>query len=216
MTARRMQRLAQTLDRRQPDLTVLLDEVHKPHNMAAVVRTCDAVGVGEVHAVARQAFRVSRSPSAGVARWVRLRYHPAVEEAVLGLQSGGFQVLATHRSAHSRDFRAFDYTRPTAFLLGAEKQGVSAAAAACADGHVEIPQVGLAESLNVSVAAAVMLYEAQRQRSAAGLYDTPRIPADERERTLFEWLHPKIAARCRERGEPYPPLDEDGQPQRVP
>lgn len=212
MTARRMRRLAAALERRQPDLTVLLDEVHKPHNLAAVVRTCDAVGVPRVHAVARSSFSVDRAPSAGVARWVEMRYHATIGEAVTALRGEGVRVYAAHHSEAAVDFRQVDCTRPTAFLLGAEKEGVSDEAADWADGHVTIPMHGLAESLNVSVAAAILLYEAERQRADAGFYEAPRLDAETRARKLFEWLHPRLAAWYRERGQPYPELDEDGQP----
>jgi tRNA (guanosine-2'-O-)-methyltransferase len=119
-------------------------------------------------------------------------------------------LLAAHLSDEARDYRDFDYTRPTAFLLGSELWGVSTRAAALADAHVVIPMEGLVNSLNVSVAAALLLYEARRQREAAGYYDACRLPPEVYSRTLFEWSHPEIARRCRERGLPYPPLTEDG------
>ena len=110
----------------------------------------------------------------------------------------------------SVDYRNVDYTRPTVLLLGSELRGVSADAAALADHHASLPMRGLATSLNVSVAAALFLYEAARQREAAGLYATCRLGDEVFANTLFEWCHPDIAARCRERGLPYPPLTADG------
>ena len=103
-----------------------------------------------------------------------------------------------------------DYTRPTALLLGAELRGVSPEAAALADHHAGLPMRGLATSLNVSVAAALFLYEAARQREAAGLYENCRLSDEQFARTLFEWCHPDIAARCQTKGLPYPPLTADG------
>ena len=213
MTPQRFKRLRSVLNRRQPDLTVLLDHVHKPHNLSAILRTCDAVGVLEAHAVLPGGgdFEPHHETSAGAGKWMRVAKHRDVVEAVRTLQARGFQVLAAHLSERARDFREPDYTRPTAILLGAEKFGVSPAAAAAADGHIVIPMVGMVASLNVSVAAAVILFEAQRQRAAAGLYDRPRLDPETYRRVLFEWAYPDLARRCREAGVPYPPLGPEGE-----
>jgi tRNA (guanosine-2'-O-)-methyltransferase len=119
-------------------------------------------------------------------------------------------VLAAHVTAEARDFRAEDYTRPTAILLGAELEGVSATALALADATVTIPLLGMVPSLNVSVAAALLLYEAERQRERAGLYRSPRLAPRVYHETLVEWLHPDVADYCRRRGLPFPEVDEDG------
>ncbi len=212
MTPRRHARLRAILDRRQPDLTVLMDDVHKPHNVSAVIRTCDAVGLLEIHAVsADAAFRPRHMSAGGSGRWVGVRLHPGRRDAVAALRGRGLQVLAAHLTESAVDFRAADYTRPTAILLGAEKLGVSAEAEALSDGCVTIPMHGAVESLNVSVAAAVILYEAQRQRAAAGLYDAPRLDEATRQRLLFEWGYRRLAAWCRERGIAYPRLGEQGE-----
>lgn len=209
MTPQRHRRLRQVLDRRQPDLSVLLDRVNKPHNLSAVLRTCDAVGVWEAHAVsAGSDLQAHHATSAGSGKWVRLHVHAALEAAVAHLRTRGFRILAAHFSPRARDFRDVDYTRPTALVLGAEKYGVSAAAA---DGHVVVPMHGMVASLNVSVAAAVILFEAERQRRAAGFYECPRLAPGVYARTLFEWGYPELAARCRARGVDYPPLGPDGE-----
>jgi tRNA (guanosine-2'-O-)-methyltransferase len=211
MTPERFQTLKAALARRQPDLTVLADDVHKPHNIAALMRTCDAVGVFEIHAVGPgNSFRRSRGISGGAAPRVGVRTHPHVAPAVLSLQSQGFQVVAAHLTDTSDDYRAVDYTRPTALLLGSELRGVSPDAMALVDCHASLPMRGLSTSLNVSVAAALFLYEAARQREAAGLYDECRLTEEQYSQTLFRWSHPDIAARCDERGLPYPTLTPDG------
>ena len=213
MSANRLARFRATLDRRQPDLRVVLDEVHKPHNLSAILRTCDATGVYQAHAVLPgREIEIHRTCSAGAGQWVRTVTHPDIGSAVTALQAEGMRVYAAHLSATAVDFRSIDYTRPCALLMGAERWGVSDAGAAAADGHITVPMAGLVESLNVSVAAAVILFEAQRQREAAGCYAAPRLDPQTYARTLFEWLHPRLAERCRARGEPYPALDEDGDP----
>jgi tRNA (guanosine-2'-O-)-methyltransferase len=211
MTPQRYQRLRAVLDRRQPDLTVLMDNVHKDHNLSAVLRTCDAVGVFAAHGVwPNPRYRPSPGVSAGSGKWVPVHTHPTLEAAMEHLRGQGFTILAATLSDQAVDYRSVDYTRPTAVLVGAEKFGVSAPGLAGADAHVAIPMQGFVESLNVSVATALILFEAQGQRLRAGLYERSHLDPEVYRRTLFEWGYPLIARACRERGLPYPELDEEG------
>lgn len=213
MTPRRFQRIRSVLDRRQPDLTVLMENVHKGHNFSAVLRTCDAVGVFEAHAVTPEGKGIPRrrTSAGGSKRWVEISTHASVEEPAGILKERGFRMLAAHLTDRAVDYREVDWTRPTALLLGQEKDGVTPEAEACCDGEVIIPMMGMVASLNVSVAAAVLLYEAQRQRQAAGFYDAPRLDPETHRRALFEWAYPRFARKCREEGMPYPPLGEEGE-----
>ncbi len=211
MTPKRYAKLRSVLDRRQPDLTVLLDNVHKPHNFSAIVRSCDAVGAFEAHAVwPDPKLKPNHMSSGGTGKWVRVRVHPDLDTAVSSLRENGLQIVAAHPDEDALDFRQVDYTRPTAILLGAELDGVSDAGLRHADVHVAVPMAGRVESLNVSVAAAILLFEAQRQREAAGLYHRSRLDEEVYARTLFEWCHPQVAAQCRRNDRPYPALDENG------
>ncbi|HEY0510660.1 MAG TPA: tRNA (guanosine(18)-2'-O)-methyltransferase TrmH [Thermoanaerobaculia bacterium] len=213
-TPRRYHRLRAVLDRRQPDLTVLLEDVRVPRNLAAILRSCDAVGVFAAHAVwPGGRLKISRPASGGNRKWLPVHKHRTLAEALERLKGTGLRVLAAHPAADAEAvaFRAVDYTRPTCILLGNEDNGLTAEALAGADGVVAIPMEGMGTSLNVSVAAALLLFEAQRQRRAAGLYDAPRLDPETRARTLFEWTYPEIAAQCRKRGAEYPPLGEDGE-----
>lgn len=211
MTPERFRTLQTALDRRQPDLTLLAENVRNPHNVAAMVRSSDAVGALELHAVSpRGVFDRPRTITGGTRGWVQTRTHASIEAAIDELKDHNFQIFAAHFSESSRDYRQCDYTGPTAFLMGSELKGVSPAAARLADHHVVIPMRGLAESLNVSVAAALLLYEAARQREARGQYDRPALDPARRARLLFEWCYPEVAARCEARGIAYPPLDADG------
>lgn len=210
---RRFRRLARVLAARQPDLTVLMEHVHKAHNFSAVLRSCDAVGVYEAHAVLLGGRTPSsrRMSAAGTGRWVGVVSHPTIDAGVAELKQRGFRVLAAHLSERAIDFREVDYTLPTALLLGQERDGVSERARDLADGEIVIPMRGMVTSLNVSVAAALMLYEAQRQRAAAGLYERSRLDPELYRRRLFEWAYPRQAELCRRHGAPYPPLGEDGE-----
>ncbi|MDX1646451.1 MAG: tRNA (guanosine(18)-2'-O)-methyltransferase TrmH [Longimicrobiales bacterium] len=212
MNPDRFRRLRRTLARRQPDLTVLMDRVHKAHNFSAILRNCDAVGALDAHLVTPDdAVDLHHGTSAGTKKWIRVQQHASVSEAVEALHRRSFTVVAAHPSPTSRDFRAVDYTRPTAFLMGTELHGVSEAGLEAADLHVEIPMRGMARSLNVSVATALLLFEAARQREGAGLYEESRLDPDEFERRLFEWAYPSVAHLRRREGRPYPRLTAEGE-----
>lgn len=189
MTLRRRQRIYDVLRRRQPDLTLIAEEVHKPHNLSAVLRSCDAVGIGTVHAVQPTGgVPTYVSTSASAQKWVDVIVHGDVAGAVRHVKGRGMRVYAAHLSPSAVDFREVDYVAPCAVLLGNEREGVSAEAAALADAHVVIPMLGMVQSLNVSVAAAVILFEAQRQRLAAGRYDRPELDSAELAALAERWL----------------------------
>lgn len=211
MNPERFKRLARALRRRQPDLTVLLERVHKSHNLSAILRNCDAVGVLEAHAIPpEEGLQIHSHTSAGTAKWVRLVRHRTIQAAIGDLKGRGFRILAAHPDPDAVDFREVDYTLPTALMVGGELLGLSGEALALADERISIPMVGMAQSFNVSVAAALLLFEAYRQREAAHMYDESRIAPEDMERILFEWAYPRIARHCRDRGTPYPSLGQDG------
>ncbi|MCX7802612.1 MAG: tRNA (guanosine(18)-2'-O)-methyltransferase TrmH [Meiothermus ruber] len=202
MTPERLARIRAVLNKRQPDLTVLMERVHKPHNFSAILRSCDAVGVLEAHAIpAKQGIpnleeaeglslegKTFNETSGSAAKWVGLQLHADTASAFAHLKARGFQVLAAHFSERAVDYRQADYTRPTCILLGTEKWGVSPEAAELADAHILIPMVGMVQSLNVSVAAAVILFEAQRQRLQAGFYEQVRLAPEQYEAVLQSWM----------------------------
>jgi tRNA (guanosine-2'-O-)-methyltransferase len=199
------------LDRRQPDLTVVMDRVHKPHNLSAIVRSCDAVGVLEAHAVpAGEPLEIPAASSAGSSKWVRVTRHRDILAAIRALRAAGHRLYAAHPTAGARDFRAPDYTQPTAFVLGSELHGLGDEALALADEAIVIPMYGMVRSLNVSVATALLLFEAQRQRQAAGMYATSRLDPAAEPALLFEWAYPRLARKLKDEGRPYPALREDG------
>ncbi len=199
---------------RQPDLTVCLEQVHKPHNVSAIIRTADAVGVHQVHAVwPTTRMRTLVSSAAGSNSWVSVKTHRTIGDAVGHLKAQGMQILATNLSARAVDFREVDYTRPTCVLLGQEKTGITEEALALADQDIVIPMIGMVQSLNVSVASALILYEAQRQRQNAGLYrrDNSMLDEEEQQRLLFEGGYPVLANVAKRKGLPRPQIDEQGQ-----
>lgn len=191
-TDRRQQRLLAVLKRRQPDLVVVLENVFDPHNASAVLRSCDAVGVLEVHLVynvedaPEKAF--ARTTSSGTAKWMDIVRHDSIESCYAALREKGLTILTTALQTGSKRHYEYDLAAPVALVFGNEQRGASEEAIAGADGTIYIPMLGVVESLNISVACAVTLYEALRQRQAAGLYDAPRMEAGELDSRLESWL----------------------------
>ena len=212
MTPERYQKLRTILAHRQPDLTLLADEVHKPHNLAAIIRTCDAVGIPKVHLCDPDIrARQLRGRSMGSNRWVDIEQYDSVTAAGKKLKESGFKIIAAHFSDKAKPYNELDYTSPCALLMGSEKRGVSPEGAALADEHVIIPMEGMVQSFNVSVAAGIILMEAHRQRKAAGLYDENRITSEQQRKTLFQWGYPELARFCDDRELAYPEIGEVGQ-----
>lgn len=211
MSPERYQKIRSVLAKRQLDLTVCMEQVHKPHNLSAVIRTCDAVGIHNVHIVWEEKARLRRGTAMGSQNWVYPKDHDSIETAINHLHSEGKQVLVTHLSETAVDYREIDYTKPTAIILGQEKYGATEQAIAMADQDIVIPMVGMVQSLNVSVAAALVLYEAQRQRQLAGMYDNQQLDEAECQRILFEGGYDKLQKICKRKGLAYPTIDDRGQ-----
>ena len=210
MYPQRFQKLKQALSARQTDLTVIMDNVHKPHNMAAVLRTCESIGIFRAHIITPERLHFHKPKSAaGVLRWIELQRHQKQKDAFDKLKGEGFRLVAAHPTANATPFRDYDYTQPTAIVMGTERTGLTETAINAADELITIPMQGLVQSLNVSVSAALILYEAQRQREAAGLYSQTQLDPQTWKKTLFEWTWPKIARHCQKNGLDYPEIDAD-------
>lgn len=190
ITDRRLERMNTVLARRQPDLTIVLENVHDPHNISAVLRSCDATGVLAVHLVytVEEWPELSRISSASALKWLQIERHESVDDCYAALRRQGISIFATHLDSASHDLYELDLTQPVALVFGNEHRGVSDEALNQADASVVIPMMGMVQSLNISVACAVTLYEALRQRRVAGHYDAPRLPSEERSARLDRWL----------------------------
>ncbi len=190
ITERRLARFRNTIERRQPTLHLVLENVHDPHNVSAVLRTCDAVGVGMVHLVYtyEELPKIGKTSSASAWKWTDVTVHACIEDCYAALRSLGCRIYATDLSDRAESLYAADLTGPTALVFGNEKRGVSPEASQLADGNLLIPMMGLIQSLNISVACAVTLYEAMRQRMAAGMYDRSALSESEISARLREWV----------------------------
>lgn len=187
---RRTERLRSVLRRRQPDLTVVLENIHDPHNVSAVLRSCDAVGVMQVELLyyVEKFPRIGKKSSSSANKWLERRKHTSIDECYTTLRREGFTIYATRLGADAVSLYDLDLTRKVALVFGNEHRGVSDEAAQKADGNFVIPMVGMIQSLNISVACAVSLYEALRQRLAHGHYDTPKLSPEELEWWFNEWI----------------------------
>ena len=211
MTPERFNKIKDVLRKRQTDLTVIMDNIHKPHNFNAIVRTCDAVGIQDVQYIpVKKGYRQLNYYAKGSQKWVEAHKYDDFAVVAAEYQAKGYQLLAAHFSEDAIDYREIDYTKPTAIVMGTELDGISAETAKIVDKHIIVPMQGMVASLNVSVASAVILFEAQKQRLAAGMYTDRSMENERYEKLLFEWSYPRIARMYREKDEAYPELDEQG------
>lgn len=210
MTAERFARINTLLTKRQANLTVMFEEVQNPYNVSAIIRTADSVGINCVHFVGQEKADLRKRTSMGSHAWVKSECHDTTVQAITALKSQQMQVLVTHLDDSAVEFREIDYTQPTAIILGQEKYGTTDEAIALADHSIVIPMVGMVQSLNVSVAAALILYEAQRQRQNAGMYNKRSLSDAECQRILFEGGFPVLHKECVRRNLPYPYINPQG------
>ena len=187
-TPERLARMRAVLERRQPDLRVVIEHIRDPHNASAILRTCDALGIHTVHLLYtdQPSPEISRTVSSSSHQWLDIRRHSDPRELVDSLHAEGIPLYVTRRDEGARALGEVDFTGPAAVVFGNEHRGCSDEVAAVADGAIWIPMVGMVESFNVSVSAAIVLSEAYRQRASAGMA-APRWDAW-REGILEGWL----------------------------
>lgn len=189
-TENRIRRVETVLARRRPDLRVVLEEVRNTHNASAVIRTCDAVGVLDVDIIyaGNDEFPVNRAISTQAHKWLRFHRHSSAADCFADLRDKGFVIAATHLDEKAVPYTEIDFTRPIAVVFGNEAEGVSPAALEQADILLKIPMFGMAQSLNLSVSAGVILYEAVRQRGRTGVSSGARLSEEEFAELRTRWL----------------------------
>ncbi|WP_456488356.1 TrmH family RNA methyltransferase [Caminibacter pacificus] len=188
----RLNKMKRILETRQDTLRVFMDYVYSPHNLSAIVRTCDAVNVGKLYYRHQKKVKLNNEITMGAHKWIFHEYVDDIEKFYKDIKSQGYQVVVTLLDEDTVNFREVDYTKPTLIVLGNEVDGASETSIKYADKKVIIPMYGMSQSLNVSVANAVILYEAQRQRAAKGMYDKPQLPQEIIEKTLKKWAYDDI------------------------
>ena len=211
---RRFKRIKNVLNSRIGDLTVLIEGVNKPHNLSAIIRTCDAAGVFQANFICDNSkVKTFNSTAQGSQKWVKLRNHESYSKATNILRKEGFKLYGTSLNKDSIDYRDLDFTKNTCFVLGAEKWGLSKELIAQVDESIYIPMNGMVQSLNVSVAGAILLFEAIRQRKNKNLipHKGEGLNKEEYRNTLFEWTYPELIDLYKKSNKDYPSLDANGQ-----
>jgi tRNA (guanosine-2'-O-)-methyltransferase len=190
MTPEREERLKYVLGKRQDDLTVVLENVFDPHNISAVMRTCDAVGIQDIHVLNTKISKHKKwgaRSSSSAAKWLTIHQHSDAALCFAELRKKFPLILTTHLSSSSVSLYEIDFTGPVALVFGNEHDGVSEEIRTMANGNFIIPQSGMIRSLNISVACAVSLYEAFRQKHAAAHYEKIKLPDTEYQALWKQW-----------------------------
>lgn len=190
MTPERSKRLNDVLDKRQPGLTVVLENVQDPHNISAVMRTCDAVGIQDIYILNTQIPKHKKwgaKSSSSAAKWLSIHQFTDVKECFTELRKRFDKIYTTHLSSDAIGLHTIDFSQKVALVFGNEHGGVSEETIALSDGNFIIPQVGIIKSLNISVACAVSVYEAFRQKELAGHYAAPQLTGELRTELAQNW-----------------------------
>ena len=190
MTPERHKRLTTVLSHRQPDLTVVLENVFDPHNVSAVMRTCDAVGIQDVYILNNRIpphRKWGYRSSSTAADWLTIHQFTEAEKCFEEIRKKYQKIYTTHLSDDAADLYHLDLTQSVALVFGNETFGVSDDIRRFSDGDFIIPQVGIIKSLNISVACAVTLYEAFRQKNAKGHYLSPRLEKHQLDNIRTAW-----------------------------
>lgn len=190
MTPEREERILQVLDKRQDTITVVLENVFDPHNISAVMRTCDAVGVQEIYVLNTSIpthKKWGARSSSSAAQWLTIHQYTNAEQCFAELRKKYNRILTTHLSSDAVSLYDIDLTDRIALVFGNEHAGVSEEIRTLSDGNFIIPQVGIIKSLNISVACAVSLYEAFRQKAGAGHYEQRSLPEGQAKELLKKW-----------------------------
>jgi tRNA (guanosine-2'-O-)-methyltransferase len=190
LTPERLERIRGVLQKRQPDLTVIFEDVNDPHNISAVLRTCDSVGIYEVFIITTfesKPRRLGVKSSASAKKWIKANYFTSVEECFKEVRKRYNKIYSTRLTEQSASLYDLNLVESCALVFGNEHSGVSELASSLSDGNFLILQVGMTQSLNISVACAVTLYEAFRQRMAAGKYEQTGFTKHQFDELYKEW-----------------------------
>lgn len=190
MTPERTEKLLKVLKQRQANLTVVMENVQDPHNISAVMRTCDAVGIQDLYILntkipRHEKFGVKSSSSA--AKWLTLHQFEDINTCFSELRKHYNTILTTHLASDAVSLYDIDFTKSVALVFGNEHDGLSEEVRNLADGNFIIPQMGIIRSLNISVACAVSIYEALRQKTVAGQYNQASLPEQRMTDLMNHW-----------------------------
>lgn len=188
-TEKRIEKIKRVVSKRQPSLKVVIENIHDPHNVSAIFRTCDAAGILKVTLLynVEKFPKIGKKSSASAYKWIEREKFKSVEECYSHLRKEKFKIYASSLSTDSKSLYDLDFTKKTAIVFGNEHRGLSKEAEELTDEKFFIPMFGMVQSLNVSVSAAITIYEALRQRSLIGLYDKSEMTSKELKKLIDEW-----------------------------
>ncbi len=188
-TEKRLKKIRKVVKQRQHSLKVVLEDIHDPHNVSAIYRTCDSVGVDKVSLLyIKEKFpKISRVSSSSANKWVKSERFQTAKECFDNLRKEGFKIYASKLDEGAKDLYELNLTEKVAIVMGNEHRGISEEVVELADEIFYIPMRGMIQSLNVSVATAVTLYEAQRQRANSGMYITSDLSDENLETEIDKW-----------------------------
>lgn len=188
-TEKRLEKIKAVVSKRQPSLKIILENIHDPHNVSAIFRTCDAAGIPKVSLLYNiESFpKIGKKSSASAFKWIEREKFKSVEECYKHLRSEGYNIYTSSICEGAKDIYEIDFTQKSAIVMGNEHRGVSKKAEDLADERFYIPMHGMVQSLNVSVSAAITIYEALRQRTAKGMYDKSELSKEQIEEWLNKW-----------------------------
>ena len=189
ITLQRQRRIWEVLKNRQSDFRLIMDNIHDPHNVSAIMRSCDAFGIPLIYLyyTDNNFPEIGHKTSGSACKWIYTEKHSGPDTLTRTLIQEGYQIISTGKSETSYSILDLDLTKPTAIVLGNEHKGISPEIKACAHKEVYIPMQGMVESLNVSVAAAIILYEGWRQRIMSGTYQSSSSDPETLEKIFLEW-----------------------------
>jgi len=176
ITPERRKKLELAAHRRQTDMTVVLENVHDPHNISAVLRTCECVGIPKVFVLYTEKrldlahLEMGKHSSASARKWIDVYYYDNLERCISDVRKEYQNLLGAYMNSEAKPLYDLDLKSSCALVFGNEREGISDELLAQLDGQFFIPQMGLTQSLNISVACAVTVYEALRQRDKNGQY----------------------------------------------
>jgi tRNA (guanosine-2'-O-)-methyltransferase len=188
-TEKRIEKLKLVLSKRQPSLQVVIENIHDPHNVSAIFRTCDAAGIPRVSLVynVEKFPKIGKKSSASAYKWIERDKYKSVDECYRKLKENGITIFASSLNNDAKSLYDLELTKKSAIVFGNEHRGLSKEAEELADERFFIPMFGMVQSLNVSVSAAISIYEAVRQRLKNGMYDKSEMDDDELNALLDSW-----------------------------
>ncbi len=193
MTSKRFTKIRQVVEKRQKYLTVVLENIHDPHNVSAILRSADAVGIDKVYLIynTNKFPKINKISSGSAKKWIELERFDNVKDCFKQIRKNKFKIYSSHIDDNRKTLSLYNLNMSgkIALVFGNEHTGVSEDVKKYSDKGFMIPMHGMTQSLNVSVAVAVCLYEALRQRELKGMYEKSEFSKKELDEKLNKYLN---------------------------